>query len=143
MQKKIEKDNASNSHERSSLTKSQESAVEKYTSKDYQTINGELRSGNVSAKTAKTTEMIDSAISSNKTTKEIIVYRGTTGSFSGKDKAYSSTSTNPLTAGSFARGSGKVKAYRIPKGTNALSIGGGEGEVLFGRGFDLEKFRIK
>ena len=114
-----------------------------YASSKYQKINGELRSGKVSAETKKIVSKIDKIMEKNVLKKDIIVYRGTDGSFSTKDKAYTSTSLDAVTANNFARGKAKLQAYRIPKGTKCVYIGGGEKELLLPRGFDLNKHKIK
>jgi len=142
LQKKMEKETVSNSDIKGKFTASEEKAIDRYTSIEFKTINGELRSGKMSAKTKATVAKMDEAMSKNVLKRDVIVYRGTDGSH-GTDKAYTSTSTNPLTAGNFARGNAKMQAYVIPKGTHVLAIGGGEGEIILSRGFNLGKHKIK
>jgi hypothetical protein len=117
--------------------------LDTYASIKYQKINGELRSGKLSAETKKTVSRIDAVLEKNVLKHDIIVYRGTNGSFSSKDKAYTSTSLDVTTASNFSRGDAKLHAYRIPKGTKAVYIGGGEKELLLPRGFDLNKYKVK
>ncbi len=117
--------------------------LDTYASSKYQKINGELRSGKLSAETKKSVDRIDAIMDKNVLKKDVIVYRGTDGSFTGKDKAFTSTSVDVLTASNFARGNAKIHAYRIPKGTKAVFIGGGEKELLLPRNFDINKYKIK
>jgi hypothetical protein len=143
LQKKVEKEAIAIADLKGYLTSAEEKAVNIYTSKEYQKINGDLRSGKMDAKTKAVVDKMDSALKNNVLKRDVIVYRGTNGEF-GVDKAYTSTSTNPLTAGNFARGGqAKIRAYVIPKGTHAIVVGGGEGEIILPRGFDLKKHRIK
>lgn len=124
------------------FTLKESDVLDVYASSKYQKINGELRSGNMSAETKKIVSKIDAIMDKNVLKKDIIVYRGTNGSFSSKDKAYTSTSIDPTTANSFS-GGGNIHAYRIPKGTKCVFIGGGEKEMLLPRDFDLSKHKIK
>lgn len=125
-------------------TKSEENALSHYTSSGYITVNEELRSGKMSAKTKKTVEAMDRVLSKNILKEDVIVYRGTSGKYSGKDAAYTSTSTSVTNASAFARGKdATIRAYRIPKGTKAIWIGSGERELILPRNFDMEKYRIR
>lgn len=119
----------------------EEAALGKYTSSGYQKINGELRSGKLSASTEKTVDTIDKVMQKNVLKHDIIVYRGTDGSFI-SDKAYISTSTSAYNAYGFAK-NGNIHAYRIPKGTHCAYIGGAENELLLPRGFNINKHKIK
>ena len=114
-----------------------------YASSKYQKINGELRTGKLSPDTKRVVGRIDAIMEKNVLKRDVIVYRGTNGSFSSKDKAYTSTSIDVLTANNFARGDAKLHAYRIPKGTKCVYIGGGEKELLLPRDFDINKYKIK
>ncbi len=116
--------------------------LDTYASIKYQKINGELRSGKLTTETKTSVSRIDALFDKNVLKKDVIVYRGTNGSFTGKDKAYTSTSVDVLTASNFARGDAKIHAYRIPKGTKAIYIGGGEKELLLPRNFDINKYKI-
>lgn len=125
-------------------TRSEENALSHYTSSGYITVNEELRSGKMSAKTKKTVEAMDRVLSKNILKEDVIVYRGTSGKYSGKDAAYTSTSTSVTNASAFARGKdATIRAYRIPKGTKAIWIGSGERELILPRNFDMEKYRIR
>ena len=127
-------------------TSKEEDSLADYTSSGYKKINTELRTGKVSKKTEKVVRDMDNILSKNILQEDVIVYRGTNGSFD-SDKAYISTSTSAYNAYGFAYMSGnkgaRIEAYRIPKGTKAIWIGNGEKELILPRGFDLKKHRLK
>lgn len=123
------------------FTSKEEAALSKYTSSGYLKINGELRSGKLSAETRSTVKTIDSIMKKNVLKHDVIVFRGTDGSYT-TDKAYQSTSTSAWSSYTFTKGN-NLHAYRIPKGTNAVYVGGGENELILPRGFDLNKYKIK
>ena len=144
MIEKVKKELSTPSDLPQNFTSKEADYLDIYASSKYQKINGELRSGKLSAETKKIVSRIDAIMDKNVLKKDIIVYRGTNGSYSTtKDKAYTSTSVDVLTASNFARGEAKLHAYRIPKGTKCVYIGGGEKELLLPRDFDLKKHKIK
>lgn len=123
------------------FTNKEETALGKYTSSGYLKINSELRSGKLSAETKSVVKTMDAVMKKNVLKHDVIVYRGTDGSYS-TDKAYISTSTSAYNSYNFAKGK-NLQAYRIPKGTHAIYVGGGENELILPRGFDLKKYKIK
>lgn len=123
------------------FTAKEEAALAKYTSSGYLKINSELRSGKLSAGTKSVVKTIDSVMDKNVLKHDVIVFRGSDGSYS-SDKAYQSTSTSAYNAYGFSKG-GNIHAYKIPKGTKCVYVGGAENELILPRGFDLNKHKIK
>lgn len=113
----------------------------------FEEVNEKLRNGTALNKEEKQmVDIIDRVISRTKLKEDIVVYRGTQYKPSSVNKGYSSTSRNITTAEHFSSemyGSKHLYAYRIPKGTNALIIGGAEDEIVLPRNFNLGKYRIK
>lgn len=126
--------------------KSQEeqTALEEYQRWGFEDINSNLRQGKqLTSEQKQITQTLDKIMNRTKLRKDTIVYRGGSNSKLNKNtKAYTSTSTNPYQANRFTYGGRDLHAYRIPKGTNAIIIGGGEQEILLPRGFDLNKYKI-
>lgn len=122
--------------------KEEEDAVAEYKQWGFEDLNANLRAGrSLTVKQQKLVKGLDKVMKRAKLTKDTIVFRGGF-SHKGADKGYTSTSTNPYQANRFASGGKHLYAYRIPKGTHALTIGGGEEEIVLPRGFNISKYRI-
>ncbi len=143
-------------HEAASVkvTPGQQKAIETYSGEAYQAINGGLRSGKVDGGLSSTVKELDGMFKGASTKEDIVVYRGVSPEFAAKlkvgsefsDPAFSSTSTNYMTARSFAAGQGgAVFEIVVPKGSKAVSLvqssgyGDLEQEMLLNRG---GKFKV-
>lgn len=92
------------------------------------------------------TQQLDKIMQRATLSKDIIVYRGTRNKPTATNKGYTSTSRMATIAEHFSSGmygSKHMYAYRIPKGTHCLVIGGAEDEVLLPRNFNLSKYKLK
>ena len=122
-------------------------AVDNYRRWGFEEVNEKLRNGTaLNKEEMQMVNIIDRVISRTKLKDDIIVYRGTQYKPSAINKGYSSTSRNITTAEHFSSGmygSKHLYAYRIPKGTNVLIIGGAEDEIILPRNFNLGKYKIK
>jgi hypothetical protein len=133
-------------------------ALERYRGKAFTEINGDLRSGKMSAKTKATVEQIDRVHAESKLTEDVVLHRGIgdiervfgaaakkklTGA-EWKDDAFQSTSADPDVAERFMIGEGgqrtaAVMKIRVPKGVGAIQLSDGryEAEMLLERGLRL------
>ncbi len=137
------------------ISKEEENSLNYYaTSNGCEDINGVLRgiksaSPSMQGKIQESIKNIDSAISRTKIDRDIISYRGVSGSllrrkipqgeeaigYTVNDKAFTSTSLSSETALDFnAYSTVGMFSIKVPKGTNAAYIGHrGEYELLLGR----------
>lgn len=135
----------------------EDDVVGMYTSGGHQPINQRLRYGGTSdAGPQYSDEALDEAseilartIGRHETPDDVLTYRGMSGAdFDGplarndwlQDKGFASTSTEREVAEGFAGADPWIMEIQVPKGTNALYIGGDEGELLMQRG---TWFRVK
>lgn len=127
-------------------TKAEEDAVDSFRQWGFEELNEALRAGKpLTAKQKEVQEQIDKIMSRTTLKKDIVVYRGTKDAPIDINPAYSSTTTRITIAEHFSSemyGSKHLYAYRIPKGTHCLIIGGAEDEIVLPRGFNLGKYKI-
>lgn len=127
-------------------TKAEENAVDSFRQWGFQELNEALRAGKpLTAKQKEVQEQIDKIMSRTTLKKDIVVYRGTKDAPIDINPAYSSTTTRITIAEHFSSemyGSKHLYAYRIPKGTHCLIIGGAEDEIVLPRGFNLGQYKI-
>lgn len=127
-------------------TKAEEDAVDSFRQWGFEELNEALRAGKpLTAKQNEVQEQIDKIMSRTTLKKDIVVYRGTKDAPIDINPAYSSTTTRITIAEHFSSemyGSKHLYAYRIPKGTNCLIIGGAEDEIVLPRGFNLGQYKI-
>lgn len=127
-------------------TKAEEDAVDSFRQWGFEELNEALRAGKpLTAKQKEVQEQIDKIMSRTTLKKDIVVYRGTKDAPIDINPAYSSTTTRITIAEHFSSemyGSKHLYAYRIPKGTNCLIIGGAEDEIVLPRGFNLGQYKI-
>lgn len=140
------------------ITKQEADAVTAYSTRKFQEINSDLRSGKTS-KNSATIKQLDSAIRKSRTTEDQQLFRAAkipaieeamkSGNIEGlefSDEAYTSTSKAKDKANNFARDGARMFKVNVPKGSSALDVGEnagglkGEQEVLLPRG---AKFRVK
>lgn len=127
-------------------TKAEEDAVDSFRQWGFEELNEALRAGKpLNAKQREVQEQIDKIMSRTTLKKDIVVYRGTKDAPIDINPAYSSTTTRITIAEHFSSemyGSKHLYAYRIPKGTHCLIIGGAEDEIVLPRGFNLGQYKI-
>lgn len=127
-------------------TKAEEDAVDSFRQWGFEELNEALRAGKpLTAKQKEVQEQIDKIMSRTTLKKDIVVYRGTKDAPIDINPAYSSTTTRITIAEHFPSemyGSKHLYAYRIPKGTHCLIIGGAEDEIVLPRGFNLGQYKI-
>lgn len=127
-------------------TKAEEDAVDSFRQWGFEELNEALRAGKpLNAKLREVQEQIDKIMSRTTLKKDIVVYRGTKDAPIDINPAYSSTTTRITIAEHFSSemyGSKHLYAYRIPKGTHCLIIGGAEDEIVLPRGFNLGQYKI-
>lgn len=127
-------------------TKAEEDAVDSFRQWGFEELNEALRAGKpLTAKQKEVQEQIDNIMSRTTLKKDIVVYRGTKDAPIDINPAYSSTTTRITIAEHFSSemyGSKHLYAYRIPKGTHCLIIGGAEDEIVLPRGFNLGQYKI-
>jgi hypothetical protein len=127
-------------------TKAEEDAVDSFRQWGFEELNEALRAGKpLNAKQREVQEQIDKIMSRTTLKKDIVVYRGTKDAPIDINPAYSSTTTRITIAEHFSSemyGSKHLYAYRIPKGTHCLVIGGAEDEIVLPRGFNLGQCKI-
>lgn len=127
-------------------TKAEEDAVDSFRQWGFEELNEALRTGKpLTAKQKEVQEQIDKIMSRTTLKKDIVVYRGTKDAPIDINPAYSSTTTRITIAEHFSSemyGSKHLYAYRIPKGTHCLIIGGAEDEIVLPRGFNLGQYKI-
>lgn len=127
-------------------TKAEEDAVDSFRQWGFEELNEALRAGKpLTAKQKEVQEQIDKIMSRTTLKKDIVVYRGTKDAPIDINPAYSSTTTRITIAEHFSSemyGSKHLYAYRIPKGTHCLIIGGAEDEIVLPRGFNLGEYKI-
>lgn len=127
-------------------TKAEEDAVDSFRQWGFEELNEALRAGKpLTAKQKEIQEQIDKIMSRTTLKKDIVVYRGTKDAPIDINPAYSSTTTRITIAEHFSSemyGSKHLYAYRIPKGTHCLIIGGAEDEIVLPRGFNLGQYKI-
>lgn len=127
-------------------TKAEEDAVDSFRQWGFEELNEALRAGKpLTAKQKEVQEQIDKIMSRTTLKKDIVVYRGTKDVPIDINPAYSSTTTRITIAEHFSSemyGSKHLYAYRIPKGTHCLIIGGAEDEIVLPRGFNLGQYKI-
>mgnify|MGYP000156905680 FL=1 len=127
-------------------TKAEEDAVDSFRQWGFEELNEALRAGKpLTAKQKEVQEQIDKIMSRTTLKKDIVVYRGTKDAPIDINPAYSSTTTRITIAEHFSSemyGSKHLYAYRIPKGTHILIIGGAEDEIVLPRGFNLGQYKI-
>lgn len=127
-------------------TKTEEDAVDSFRQWGFEELNEALRAGKpLTAKQKEVQEQIDKIMSRTTLKKDIVVYRGTKDAPIDINPAYSSTTTRITIAEHFSSemyGSKHLYAYRIPKGTHCLIIGGAEDEIVLPRGFNLGQYKI-
>lgn len=127
-------------------TKEEEDAVDSFRQWGFEELNEALRAGKpLTAKQKEVQEQIDKIMSRTTLKKDIVVYRGTKDAPIDINPAYSSTTTRITIAEHFSSemyGSKHLYAYRIPKGTHCLIIGGAEDEIVLPRGFNLGQYKI-
>ena len=127
-------------------TKAEEDAVDSFRQWGFEELNEALRAGKpLNAKQREVHEQIDKIMSRTTLKKDIVVYRGTKDAPIDINPAYSSTTTRITIAEHFSSemyGSKHLYAYRIPKGTHCLIIGGAEDEIVLPRGFNLGEYKI-
>lgn len=128
-------------------TKAEEDAVDSFRQWGFEELNEALRAGKpLTAKQKEVQEQIDKIMSRTTLKKDIVVYRGTKDAPIDINPAYSSTTTRITIAEHFSSemyGSKHLYAYRIPKGTHCLIIGGAEDEIVLPRGFNLGQYKIR
>lgn len=127
-------------------TKAEEDAVDSFRQWGFEELNEALRAEKpLTAKQKEVQEQIDKIMSRTTLKKDIVVYRGTKDAPIDINPAYSSTTTRITIAEHFSSemyGSKHLYAYRIPKGTHCLIIGGAEDEIVLPRGFNLGQYKI-
>lgn len=127
-------------------TKVEEDAVDSFRQWGFEELNEALRAGKpLNAKQKEMQEQIDKIMSRTTLKKDMVVYRGTQHAPTDINPAYSSTTTRITIAEHFSSemyGSKHLYAYRIPKGTHCLIIGGAEDEIVLPRGFNLGQYKI-
>ena len=127
-------------------TKAEEDAVDSFRQWGFEELNEALRAGKpLNAKQKEVQEQIDKIMSRTTLKKDMVVYRGTQHAPTDINPAYSSTTTRITIAEHFSSemyGSKHLYAYRIPKGTHCLIIGGAEDEIVLPRGFNLGQYKI-
>lgn len=127
-------------------TKAEEDAVDSFRQWGLEELNEALRAGKpLNAKQKEMQEQIDKIMSRTTLKKDMVVYRGTQHAPTDINPAYSSTTTRITIAEHFSSemyGSKHLYAYRIPKGTHCLIIGGAEDEIVLPRGFNLGQYKI-
>lgn len=127
-------------------TKAEEDAVDSFRQWGFEELNESLRAGKpLNAKQKEMQEQIDKIMSRTTLKKDMVVYRGTQHAPTDINPAYSSTTTRITIAEHFSSemyGSKHLYAYRIPKGTHCLIIGGAEDEIVLPRGFNLGQYKI-
>ena len=127
-------------------TKAEEDAVDSFRQWGFEELNEALRAGKpLNAKQREVQEQIDKIMSRTTLKKDMVVYRGTQHAPTDINPAYSSTTTRITIAEHFSSemyGSKHLYAYRIPKGTHCLIIGGAEDEIVLPRGFNLGQYKI-
>lgn len=127
-------------------TKAEEDAVDSFRQWGFEELNEALRAGKpLTAKQKEVQEQIDKIMSRTTLKKDIVVYRGTKDAPIDINPAYSSTTTRITIAEHFSSemyGSKHLYAYRIPKGTHCLIIGGAEDEIVLPRGLNLGQYKI-
>lgn len=127
-------------------TKAEQDAVDSFRQWGFEELNEALRAGKpLNAKQREVQEQIDKIMSRTTLKKDIVVYRGTKDAPIDINPAYSSTTTRITIAEHFSSemyGSKHLYAYRIPKGTHCLIIGGAEDEIVLPRGFNLGQYKI-
>lgn len=127
-------------------TKAEEDAVDSFRQWGFEELNEALRAGKpLNAKQKEMQEQIDKIMSRTTLKKDMVVYRGTQHAPTDINPAYSSTTTRITIAEHFSSemyGSKHLYAYRIPKGTHCLIIGGAEDEIVLPRGFNLGQYKI-
>ena len=133
-------------------------AIERYRGKAFQEINGDLRSGKMSAKTRATVDEIDKVHAESKLDEDVVRHRGIgngekvfgpaakkklTGAEWTED-AFQSTSADPAVAERFTinedgKRAAAVIKMRVPKGTGAIQLSDEryEAEMLLERGLKL------
>jgi ADP-ribosyltransferase exoenzyme len=133
-------------------------ALENYRGKAFTEINGDLRSGKLSAKTKATVEQIDRVHAESKLTEDVVLHRGigdierVFGAAAKKkltgaewnDDAFQSTSADADVAERFMIGEGgrrtaAVMKIRVPKGVGAIQLSDAryEAEMLLERGLRM------
>lgn len=127
-------------------TKAEEDAVDSFRQWGFEELNEALRAGKpLNVKQREVQEQIDKIMSRTTLKKDMVVYRGTQHAPTDINPAYSSTTTRITIAEHFSSemyGSKHLYAYRIPKGTHCLIIGGAEDEIVLPRGFNLGQYKI-
>lgn len=127
-------------------TKAEEDAVDSFRQWGFEELNEALRAGkSLNAKQREVQGQIDKIMSRTTLKKDMVVYRGTQHAPTDINPAYSSTTTRITIAEHFSSemyGSKHLYAYRIPKGTHCLIIGGAEDEIVLPRGFNLGQYKI-
>ena len=127
-------------------TKAEQDAVDSFRQWGFEELNEALRAGKpLTAKQKEVQEQIDKIMRRTTLKKDIVVYRGTKDAPIDINPAYSSTTTRITIAEHFSSemyGSKHLYAYRIPKGTHCLIIGGAEDEIVLPRGFNLGQYKI-
>lgn len=133
-------------------------ALERYRGKAFTEINGDLRSGKMSAKTKATVDQIDRVHAESKLTEDVVVHRGIgnveavfgsaakrklTGA-EWQDDAFQSTTADADIAERFTIGEEGMRAaavmkIRVPKGIGAIQLSDGryEAEMLLERGLRM------
>lgn len=120
-------------------TKEQKKAIRKYASGSYD-LNTALDNGDLDFGMEEHIKVLDSAFFPIE--KDTVVYKGwLKGEFT-ETKGYQSTSTNVLTAESFATRNGGIEAFLIPKGTPVIYGNELETEIILPRGFKMKSIRI-
>lgn len=120
-------------------TKEQKKAIRKYASGSYD-LNTALDNGDLDFGMEEHIKVLDSAFFPIE--KDTVVYKGwLKGEFT-ETKGYQSTSTNVLTAESFATRNGGIEAFLIPKGTPVIFGNELETEIILPRGFKMKSIRI-
>lgn len=140
------------------VSKAGTAAIERYRGKAFSEINGDLRSGKMSAKTRATVEEIDKVHAESKLADDVVLHRGIgnveavfgpaakkklTGA-EWTEQAFQSTSADPAVAERFTisedgKRAAAVIKMRVPKGTGAIQLSDEryEAEVLLERGLKL------
>jgi hypothetical protein len=140
------------------VSKAGTAAIERYRGKAFSEINGDLRSGKISAKTRATVDEIDKVHAESKLDEDVVLHRGIgnveavfgpaakkklTGAEWTED-AFQSTSADPAVAERFTinedgKRAAAVIKMRVPKGTGAIQLSDEryEAEVLLERGLKL------
>lgn len=125
----------------------EKNAVAEYQRWGFESINEKLRSNRpLDKKEEAVKQQLDKIIQRTTLSKDVTVFRGTQNKPTATNKGYTSTSRMATVAEHFSSGmygSKHMYAYRIPKGTHCLVIGGAEDEIIFPRNFNIAKYKIK